>query len=176
MTRRDLFAAGALAGLPLPVAAQIGDGGGIRMLVTGDINWTLKFVTSDIAYPKAEMKVEGDWRPTPYLVTNQNYEAVSGVVGRKLSSPGNHYARALQYNLKFASQEDEVRHPFQKIAGVLREHEVVFSNLETPLSDRGRRVGAFRSPGALAEALRWAGVHAVSIANNHPSFFLEAIS
>ena len=63
--------------------------------------------------------------------------------------------------------------PFAKIAGLLRRGDVVFANLEAPLSCRGHPCPGkdphltFRTDPSAAAGLKQAGVNLVSLANNH---------
>ena len=63
--------------------------------------------------------------------------------------------------------------PFTKIDALLRESDVVFANLETPLSGRGQPYSGkdanltFRSDPSVVSGLKQAGINLVSLANNH---------
>ncbi len=60
--------------------------------------------------------------------------------------------------------------PFEKIADFLKEADLTFANLETPISNRGINVGSiysFRSNPKVIAGLTYAGFDIVSIANNH---------
>lgn len=61
-------------------------------------------------------------------------------------------------------------YPFAAIAPVLREGDLVFGNLECPLSERGapaQKTYAFRAYPFAAEALAASGINVLSLANNH---------
>lgn len=62
-------------------------------------------------------------------------------------------------------------YPFERVVGVLRRGDVVFGNLEGPLTKRGAAAGkqyVFHSPPQLvAPALARAGFNVLSLANNH---------
>jgi poly-gamma-glutamate synthesis protein (capsule biosynthesis protein) len=61
-------------------------------------------------------------------------------------------------------------YPFRSIAGELRASDIVFGNLECPLSARGRRSGndtCYSADPAFAEAMAAAGFRVLSFANNH---------
>ena len=63
-----------------------------------------------------------------------------------------------------------VNFPFAKVAPVLKEADIAFANLETPVSIRGKaaeKTFAFRSKPATLGGLTFAGIDGVSIANNH---------
>ncbi len=60
--------------------------------------------------------------------------------------------------------------PFLKIADDLKRADVLFGNLEGPISDKGKEIGnlhSFRMSTSSAEALSNAGFNVLSIANNH---------
>ncbi len=60
---------------------------------------------------------------------------------------------------------------FGGVRDMLQESDIIFLNLETPLSDRGRpyeeKKYVFRADPEAAQAMRSAGVRVVSLANNH---------
>ncbi|MBI2038458.1 MAG: CapA family protein [Candidatus Nealsonbacteria bacterium] len=60
--------------------------------------------------------------------------------------------------------------PFQKIAEKLNEADIVFGNLENPISDKGKKTGSiysFRADPKSVEGLIFAGFDVLSLANNH---------
>ena len=62
------------------------------------------------------------------------------------------------------------RFPFLKIAEDLEEPDVLFGNLEGPISDQGEKVGSiysFRMEPEAIEGLKYAGFDFLSLANNH---------
>jgi len=62
------------------------------------------------------------------------------------------------------------RYPYRGVRETLKKHDIVFFNLECPLSRRGvqRRTDvAFRGDPKHAEFLKWAGFTVASLANNH---------
>lgn len=73
----------------------------------------------------------------------------------------------IRYNLEFESKQEEARYPFIKIKSLLESADLTFANLESPLSDKAKRVGAFLAPTAFANGVKWSGIDAVSVANNH---------
>jgi poly-gamma-glutamate synthesis protein (capsule biosynthesis protein) len=78
-----------------------------------------------------------------------------------------HAAESRDHELAFADELAKARYPFLGMADELRAADVTFLNLEMPLSAGARRYGEFLGSPAFAEALRWAGVDLVSVANNH---------
>jgi len=66
--------------------------------------------------------------------------------------------------------EGDYRFPFLKIADFLREADILFGNLEGPISDKGQKVGSiysFRNAPEAINGLVFAGFDILSIANNH---------
>ncbi len=66
--------------------------------------------------------------------------------------------------------EGDFKFPFLNIASYLQEADIVFANLEGPISERGKRVGSiysFRMQPESADSLDWAGFNVISLANNH---------
>lgn len=60
--------------------------------------------------------------------------------------------------------------PFLRIADQLQQADILFGNLEGPISENGTRVGSiysFRFKPRVASALAWAGFDVLSLANNH---------
>lgn len=60
--------------------------------------------------------------------------------------------------------------PFQKIAGELKKADIVFGNLENPISDKGKKTGSiysFRANPKAIEGLTFAGFNVLSLANDH---------
>jgi len=60
--------------------------------------------------------------------------------------------------------------PFLKIADTLKKSDILFGNLEGPVSDKGRNVGSiysFRADPKAIEGLSYAGFDVLSVANNH---------
>lgn len=59
---------------------------------------------------------------------------------------------------------------FAAVADLLSQSDLTFANLETPIapqSSRGSRAFVFNAPPAVVSALQHAGIHLVSVANNH---------
>jgi len=64
----------------------------------------------------------------------------------------------------------DFRFPFLKIADDLKGAELLFGNLEGPISDKGNKVGSiysFRNNPKVIEGLKFAGFNVISLANNH---------
>lgn len=64
----------------------------------------------------------------------------------------------------------DYRHPFLLLADTLRAADLVFGNLESPISARGAKAGSiysFRASPYMMEGISFAGFDALSFANNH---------
>lgn len=84
-------------------------------------------------------------------------------VGDIMLSRGVEYAIEKQGNGDF-------KFPFLKIADFLKKANILFGNLEGPISDKGKRVGSiysFRDDPKAIEGLTFSGFNILSIANNH---------
>ncbi len=66
--------------------------------------------------------------------------------------------------------ENDWKWPFLKIADTLKEANIIFGNLEGPISDKGKNLGSiysFRADPRAIEGLKFAGFKILSLANNH---------
>jgi poly-gamma-glutamate synthesis protein (capsule biosynthesis protein) len=84
--------------------------------------------------------------------------------------------RGVEAKIKKYGQGDW-KFPFLKIADTLKKSDILFGNLEGPISDKGRNVGSiysFRADPKAIEGLNYAGFDILSVANNH--FFDYTIS
>ena len=138
----------------------------VTLIAGGDIEWSRVTKAPDIYLDNPD-PAEGEWTSVPYLNNAQSRSYLEKTFSRELETPESHHIRAIQYGLEFESEEEMAYYPFRNIAPVLREADIAFANLETPLSDRARHTGAFLTPSYFAEGLRWAGLDVVSFANNH---------
>jgi poly-gamma-glutamate synthesis protein (capsule biosynthesis protein) len=71
---------------------------------------------------------------------------------------------------RLARQKKDPAWPFRDLAGFLVTADIAFVNLESPFSDRGRRVEkgmVFKAEPEMIEGLKLAGIDVVSTANNH---------
>jgi len=78
-------------------------------------------------------------------------------------------ARGIEYEVK-KDGEGDYRFPFQKIFDYLKPVDIVFGNLESVISDKGRKAGSiysFRAEPDAVTGLVFAGFNVVSVANNH---------
>jgi len=77
--------------------------------------------------------------------------------------------RGVEYMIKKYGAGDW-RFPFLKIADYLKQADILFGNLESIISDKGKKVGSiysFRAEPQAVEGLKYAGFDIVSVANNH---------
>ena len=114
----------------------------VVLVVGGDIEWSRITKAPGIAFDLEE-RSPGDWVRIPYLVTSETTPSLEAVFGRELSTPESHHVLAIHYGLEFDSVEEMIRYPLLRIAPVLRDADIAFANLETPLSDQARHSGAF---------------------------------
>ncbi len=66
--------------------------------------------------------------------------------------------------------EGDFKFPFLKIANELQQADILFGNLEGPISENGERVGSiysFQFKPEVANVLTWTGFDVLSLANNH---------
>lgn len=86
--------------------------------------------------------------------------------------------RGVEYMIDKQGKGD-FKFPFLKIADYLKKADIVFGNLEGPISDKGRKVGSiysFRHDPKAIEGLLYAGFDILSFANNHAfDYTLEAL-
>jgi poly-gamma-glutamate capsule biosynthesis protein CapA/YwtB (metallophosphatase superfamily) len=86
--------------------------------------------------------------------------------------------RQVEYQIRTTGNGD-FRFPFLKIAETLKKVDIVFGNLEGPISDKGQKVGSiysFRMNPKTIEGLTFAGFNVLSLANNHSfDYSVEAL-
>lgn len=77
--------------------------------------------------------------------------------------------RGVEYNiLKYGA--GDYRYPFLKSADYLKKADITFANLESQISDKGKKIGtinSFRVDPKSMDGLKYAGFDIVSVANNH---------
>jgi len=77
--------------------------------------------------------------------------------------------RGVEYMIEKEGKGD-FRFPFLKVAESLEKADILFGNLEGPVSERGNKVGSiysFRNDPKVVEGLNYAGFDILSLANNH---------
>jgi poly-gamma-glutamate synthesis protein (capsule biosynthesis protein) len=72
-----------------------------------------------------------------------------------------------QFDVDSSRSSSDYAYPFQKIAPVMQDKDLVLVNLESPLSTHPRVRGFFRSDPGYAQAMKKVGISMVSLANNH---------
>ena len=158
---RSAWIVPAFAAILLPSGAATQQ---VQLLAGGDTEWSRLPYHPVVAYTHDP----GGWIEIPYLNLEENLDEIRARTGmEELDDPRSHHLQAIQYDLEFATEEEEWRHPFQRTRGLLQSADIAFVNLEMPISDRAQRrettsVGAV----GFAEALAWAGFDVISIANN----------
>lgn len=71
---------------------------------------------------------------------------------------------------KIMEEKLDWTYPFLKIKDFLKNADITFGNLESPISNRGRRIGSkysFRARPEVIKGLLFSGIDIVNIANNH---------
>lgn len=134
------------------------------LLVGGDVQWSLYRRPPTVLFTISDPN-DPDWRASPYLNQGASKAAWQSLQPDVPKSESNH--KIIDYNLHFASTEESVNYPLAKLIPTFKAADLVFLNLETPLSDTAPMDGLSRTPEAFAGALSRAGVTLVNIANNH---------
>jgi len=78
-----------------------------------------------------------------------------------------HYRTRIDIDVDYSSVNSRFAYPFKKIESFLKEKDIVWANLETPISDSPRTYGFFISDPRYANAMKDAGITLVCLANNH---------
>jgi poly-gamma-glutamate synthesis protein (capsule biosynthesis protein) len=184
--RRSVARLAAVAGALLasgelsPIAGQQ-----VTLLAGGDIGWvrTVKppvsftyqspVLASITVYSGFGESVNGEtedrrWTNVPFLNRPAMRDSIAARLGRDLDEAGAHHVNAITFPLEFASLEEDIRYPFQKLRSLIRSADVAFGNLEMALeADPRFHTGEYVGHPRFAEALRWAGFSVVSTANVH---------
>jgi poly-gamma-glutamate synthesis protein (capsule biosynthesis protein) len=134
------------------------------LLVGGDVQWSLYLRPPTVLFTTPDPN-DQDWRASPYLNQGASKAAWQALQPDVPKSESKH--KSIEYGLHFASTEESVNYPLAKLAPTFHAADLVFLNLETPLSDTAPMDGLSRTPEAFAGALSRAGVTLVNIANNH---------
>ncbi len=150
-----------LAGLAVGTSLQAQQ---ITLVAAGDVNWSRWLRRPDVFFDRDSVK-KGEWPRVPYLNVSE-----LGPIQQVLPQADTSWRRDrknVEYALQFSSQQADDRYPLERIAPLFRAADVTFLNLEGPLTEEGRWTGQFHGSPTFADALRWAGVTLVSLANNH---------
>jgi len=142
----------------------------ITLIAGGDVEWSRMINKPKYYYgTKNQTKKirEDGWRRLSFIATDQSKSYMIDTHGIDPDSPEKHHIKSIPLNLEFTTIEEEYAYPFLKIAPILKKADIAFINLETPLSDTARQIGAFRTATVFAKSIKNAGVDVVSTANNH---------
>jgi hypothetical protein len=134
------------------------------LLVGGDVQWSLTLRPPTVLFTTPD-PTDPDWRASPYLNQGPSRAAFQALQPDTPKPESKH--KSIDYGLHFASTEESVNYPLAKLIPTFKSADLVFLNLETPLSDTAPMDGLSRTPEAFASALSHAGVSLVTIANNH---------
>jgi hypothetical protein len=146
-------------------------------VIGGDVEWSLNDRPKTVRYhivdptPYGQLldvrdQVIDDWPLIPYLNEGESKTYLESLD----VEPGRAEARRIgriNLNLHFSSNEESLSYPLRQLAPTLRAADLVFFNLETPLSDTARMDGMNRTPEKFAATLRSVGASLVTVANNH---------
>lgn len=77
------------------------------------------------------------------------------------------YRTRIDIDVGDASVGSRFSYPFKKIASFLKRKDIVWANLETPLSNSTRPYGFFISDPRYAKTIKDAGITMICMANNH---------
>ncbi|MBK6698101.1 MAG: CapA family protein [Myxococcales bacterium] len=138
----------------------------LTLVAGGDTEWQSAVDAPEILLDFGDT-YDGGWPPLPLV---NGTRAVASLALDPLRRPlpeESHASDSVNHSLSFPNERAMVRYPLRKLAPIFRAADLGFLNLEMPLSREAGRRGAFRGSPLFAEALRWAGVHVVSLANNH---------
>jgi len=142
----------------------------ITLIAGGDVEWSRMINKPKYYYDSKssvdKMRKDG-WRRLSFIASEESKSYMINTYGVDTDSPKKHHIKSIPLNLEFTTIEEEYAYPFLKIAPILKKADIAFINLETPLSDTARQIGAFRTSPAFAKAIKDAGIDVVSTANNH---------
>jgi poly-gamma-glutamate synthesis protein (capsule biosynthesis protein) len=129
----------------------------VVLLVGGDVTWAFGFKEKAVVLGDSD-PADPDWRGLPSIVDASQPEA---------------HTKSFDYKINYGSPDAALRYPLARVAPIFHAADLVFVNLETPLSDSAKWTGDYRTPAKFAEVMRAAGISAVTMANNH-SYDCEA--
>ncbi len=86
---------------------------------------------------------------------------------KKSKRVSHHYNTRRDLDFDQIPEKSKFSYPFEKISPLLKEKDVVWANLETPLSTSTRSYGFFISDPHYTESIKDAGITMVCLANNH---------
>ena len=128
--------------------------------------WFYSDLAFSYIYPQNEPRVESTRRQN----LASAFDPLEKVVGVTLAFVGDiMFDRGVKESI-FKNGGGDFNFPFEKIYEDLKQYDILFGNLEGPISDRGENQGSlysFRMDPKTAEALALAGFDVLSLANNH---------
>jgi len=139
----------------------------------GDLMFDCDLPPARVFYHRPDVAAcDDDYQPAfklPYLNTQQSRD---WLVARNQFINGIYATSHLTISRMLSPRPDPAQYdlPFDAIRSELLAADVVFGNLECPLSRRGRRSGndtCYRAAPEFADAMARAGFNVISLANNH---------
>jgi poly-gamma-glutamate synthesis protein (capsule biosynthesis protein) len=127
----------------------------VVLLVGGDVTWTFGFRQKSVILPELD-PADPDWRTFP-----------------RINDKADVHAHSFDFKIDYGSKEAALHYPLQRVAPVFKSADLVFVNLETPLTDTAKWVGDYRTPAKFAGIMREAGITAVTLGDDH-SYDCEA--
>jgi poly-gamma-glutamate synthesis protein (capsule biosynthesis protein) len=153
-----------LLGMPVMAAEHQ-----VVLIAGGDVAWSLYKRPPTVLYhivdpgPFGQLldvrdQQVGDWGPIPYLNEGESKAYVEGLSVKQRKMSETRFMLDPNFSPEMA---------LQQLTPTLRAADLVYFNLETPLSDHARMDGMNRTPEKFASTLRSVGTSLVSVANNH---------
>jgi poly-gamma-glutamate capsule biosynthesis protein CapA/YwtB (metallophosphatase superfamily) len=141
----------------------------VVLIAGGDVAWSLYKRPPTVLYhivdpgPFGQLldvrdQQVGDWGPIPYLNEGESKAYVEGLSVKQRKMSETRFMLDPNFSPEMA---------LQQLTPTLRAADLVYFNLETPLSDHARMDGMNRTPEKFASTLRSVGTSLVSVANNH---------
>lgn len=141
----------------------------VVLIAGGDVAWSLYKRPPTVLYhiddpaPFGQLldvrdQAVDDWGPVPYVNKGESKAYVESLGGQTKQSQATRFMIHPHFSSEVA---------LQQLAPTLHAADLVYFNLETPLSDHARMDGINRTPENFAATLRSVGTSLVSVANNH---------
>ncbi len=160
-------------------------GSALRILVGGDVTFDheLRVPIGGVyrSTARANLLLQGIKRKmlktlckyffSPKYLSSRSYNSYTDLSVRRPESKRQRLLGAnhplIPFNIDYSSDSTKFAYPFEKIAPLFKEKDLVLINLETPLSNHSRVQGHFICDPRYAQALKDAGISIVTLANNH---------
>jgi hypothetical protein len=141
----------------------------VVLIAGGDVAWSLYKRPPTVLYHIVDPAPFGqlldvrdqavdDWGPIPYLNEGESKAYVESLSVKRSRVSATRFMIHPHFSSEVA---------LQQLAPTLHAADLVYFNLETPLSDHARMDGINRTPEKFAATLRSVGTSLVSVANNH---------